>query len=141
VLSDIPVLVSCEWKDSCINIPREDLPFSELDHPGGWWRYFVRVRACGFPPSALSLLGNFDTEGSTHEYLEEMQHNIKTIGDLRRLDKVSVDRFPIISPKIPHARPVLMAYKKLMEVQVESDVTECCVMKVEIKQQLTNCYK
>jgi hypothetical protein len=31
---------------------------------GVWWRYFMRVRACGFPSSVLSLLGNCDPAGS-----------------------------------------------------------------------------
>ena len=54
-----------------------------------------------------------------------MEHNIKTIGDLRKPDKSSVDTLPITSPEISHSRAILMEYKKLMEVQVESDVTEC----------------
>ena len=53
-----------------------------------------------------------------------VSHNINTIRDLSRLDTVSVDRLPITSPKILHARAV-MEYKKLMEAQVGSDVTEC----------------
>jgi hypothetical protein len=43
--------------------------FSGLNRPGDWWYYFVRVRACGFPLSALSLLGNFDRAGSLCRYI------------------------------------------------------------------------
>jgi hypothetical protein len=54
---------------------------------------------------------------------EEVRHsNIRTIGKLCGLDTASVDRLPIINRKILHVMAV-MEYKKLMEVQVESDVT------------------
>ena len=59
-----------------------------------------------------------------------MQHiNMNTTGDLSRMDKASVDRLPIISPKVSHATAVLMEYKKLMEVQVK--VMSLCVKYVK----------
>ena len=63
---------------------------------------------------------------TTREHREELEHsNIKTTVNLSRLDKGSVDRLPITSPKISHAMAIVMEYKKMMEVQVRSDVTEC----------------
>jgi hypothetical protein len=58
-LSDISVLISWGWKDSCTNIPHGDLRFGARP-PRRLVELFVGVRACGLPPSALSLLGNFD---------------------------------------------------------------------------------
>jgi len=54
-LIDISVLLSWGWKDTCTNIPHEDL---ECRDPaartvGGDWG----VRACGLTPSSLSPLG------------------------------------------------------------------------------------
>jgi hypothetical protein len=51
------------WKDSCTNIPHGDLRFGARP-PRRLVTLFVRVRACGLPLSALSLLGNFDPAGS-----------------------------------------------------------------------------
>jgi hypothetical protein len=62
-LSDISVLISWGWKDSCTNIPHGDLGFGARP-PRRLVALFVGVRACGLPPSALSLLGNFDPAGS-----------------------------------------------------------------------------
>jgi hypothetical protein len=62
-LSDISVLISWGWKDFCTNIPHGDLHFRA--RPPRWLvALFVVVRACGLPPSALSLLENFDPAGS-----------------------------------------------------------------------------
>jgi hypothetical protein len=63
-LSDISVLISWGWKDSCTNIPHGDLRFGAWP-PRRLIALFVGVRACGLSPSALSLLGNFDPEDST----------------------------------------------------------------------------
>jgi len=61
---------------------------------------------------------------TTWEHHEEMAH-INTIRELSIMDLSSVERLPIISPKISHARVVLQEYQKLIVVQVEvqSDVT------------------
>jgi hypothetical protein len=41
-------------------------------------------------------------------FIVEVQHkNIRTVGDLSRLDEKSVNRLPIATPKISHARTVL----------------------------------
>jgi len=41
-------------------------------------------------------------------FILEVQHkNIRTVGDLSRLDEASVNRLPIATPKISHAREVL----------------------------------
>jgi hypothetical protein len=63
-LSDISVLISWGWKDSCTNIPQGNLRFGART-PRWLVALFVWVRACGLPPSILSLLGNFDPAGST----------------------------------------------------------------------------
>jgi hypothetical protein len=65
-LSDISVLISWGWKDSCTNIPHGDLRFGARP-PGRLVVLLVGVQACGLPPSALSLLGNFDPAGSPAE--------------------------------------------------------------------------
>jgi hypothetical protein len=62
-LSDILVLISWGWKDSCTNIPRGDLRFG-VRPPERLVALFVEVRVCGLPPSALFLLRNFDPAGS-----------------------------------------------------------------------------
>jgi hypothetical protein len=62
-LSDISVLISWGWRDSCTNIPHGDLRFGARSSRR-LVALFVGVRACGLPPSALSLLGNFDPAGS-----------------------------------------------------------------------------
>jgi hypothetical protein len=62
-LSDITVLISWGWKDSCTNIPHGDLRFGARPHRR-LMALFVGVRACVLPPSALSILGNFDPAGS-----------------------------------------------------------------------------
>jgi hypothetical protein len=62
-LSDISVLISWGWKDSCTNIPHGHLRFGARP-PRRLVALFVGVRACGLPPSALSLLRNFDPAGS-----------------------------------------------------------------------------
>ena len=61
---------------------------------------------------------------TTREHREEMAH-INTIRELSIMDLSNVERLPIISPKISHARAVLQEYQKLIAVQVEvqSDVT------------------
>jgi hypothetical protein len=58
-LSDISVLIRWGWKDSCTNIPNGDLGFGARP-PRLLVALFLGVRACGLPPNALSLLGNFD---------------------------------------------------------------------------------
>jgi hypothetical protein len=63
-LSDISVLISWGWKDSCTHIPHGDLRFGDRP-PRRLVALFVGVRACGLPPSALFLLGSFDSAGST----------------------------------------------------------------------------
>jgi hypothetical protein len=62
-LSDISVLIRWGWKDSCTNIPHGDLRFGAR-RPRRLVALFVGVRTCGLPPSAPSLLGNFDPAGS-----------------------------------------------------------------------------
>jgi hypothetical protein len=67
-LSDISVLISWGWNDSCTNIPHGDLRFGDRP-PRRLVALFVGVRACGLPPSALSLLGNFYPAGSVSEII------------------------------------------------------------------------
>jgi hypothetical protein len=62
-LSDITLLISWWWKDSCTNIPHGDLRFGVWP-PRQLVALFVGVWACGLPPSALYLLGTFDPAGS-----------------------------------------------------------------------------
>ena len=62
-LSDIWELISWAWKDSCTGVPHGDLCFWARP-PKRLAALFVGVRACGLPPSALSLLGNFNPAGS-----------------------------------------------------------------------------
>jgi hypothetical protein len=76
-LSDISVLISWGLKDSCTNIPYGDLRFG-VQTPGRLVALFVEVRACGLPPSALFLLGNFDPAGSVIAAFFRKSPNIST---------------------------------------------------------------
>jgi hypothetical protein len=44
----------------------------------------------------------------TKALIVELTHkNIRTVGDLSRLDEASINRLPLASPKISHAKAVL----------------------------------
>jgi hypothetical protein len=60
--------------------------------------FWILLFACFFYGS------NFRTKA----LIVELTHkNIRTIGDLSRLDEASINRLPLASPKIPHAKAVL----------------------------------
>ncbi|XP_069683909.1 serine-rich adhesin for platelets-like [Periplaneta americana] len=53
--------------------------------------------------------------------VELTRKNIRTVGDLSRLDEASINRLPIANPKITHAKTVLQDY--MMSLQMESPVS------------------